>query len=148
MRPAGFFALPHLVATVSEFETEIQVRFRDLDPMGHVNNAVYATYLEQARVRYYADVLGADLEDVDTVIAHLEVDFERPIELEESVEVRVDVPEIGRSSLPMTYVVEADGEVAATGETVQVTWDRETGSAEPIPEPWRERIADFHGLDP
>lgn len=127
---------------MSTFETEIQVRFRDLDPMGHVNNAVYASYIEQARVRFYADRLDADLGDVDSVIAHLEVDYERPIGAVDAVEVTVDVPELGRSSIPMDYVVVADGDVAATASTVQVLLDREEGRPRPIPEEWRARILD------
>lgn len=125
---------------MSTFETEIQVRFRDLDPMGHVNNAVYASYVEQARVRYYAERLDADLDDVDSVIAHLEIDYERPIELVDAVLVRVDVPELGRSSIPMDYEILVEGDVAATASTVQVLVDREEGKPRPIPEEWRDRI--------
>jgi len=132
---------------MGRFETQLQVRFRDLDAMGHVNNATYATYLEQARVEYYAEVLDARLEDIDTVIAHLEIDYRRPIELGEAVVVGIDVEELGRSSFPMAYEVVADGEVAATAETIQVIWDSESGSSRPIPDDWRERILSYHGLD-
>ena len=132
---------------MSDFETGLKVRFRDLDAMGHVNNAVYASYLEQARVEYYEAVLSVGLQDIDTVIANLEIDYERPIELGESVRVGIDVAELGRSSFPMDYEVHADDELAATGRTIQVFWDRESGGARPIPDEWRERIETFHGLD-
>ena len=66
-----------------EYETELQVRFRDLDAMGHVNNAVYATYLEQARVDYYADVLGVGLDDIDTVLVNLEIDYRHEVTLDD-----------------------------------------------------------------
>jgi len=132
---------------MNRFQTEMKVRFRDLDALGHVNNAVYATYLEQARVEYYDEVLGLGLDEIDTVIAHQEIDYERPIELGESVEVRVGVPELGSSSFPMAYEVVADGEVAARGETVQVIWDPDSGRPRPMPEAWRDRIVAYHGLD-
>ena len=127
------FAADHL--------TEMQVRFRDIDAMGHVNNAVYATYLEQARTEYYRDVIGAKLSEVDTVLARLELDYASPIELGEEVTVATAIGELGRSSVPMDYEVRADGRVAATGHTIQVVFDRETGDSKPIPEEWREKIA-------
>ena len=132
---------------MSRFETDLEVRFRDLDAMGHVNNAVYATYMEQARVEYYAEVLDVGLADIDTVIAHLEIDYERPIELGEAVVVRIDVGTIGRASFPMAYEIVADGHVAARAETIQVFWDRESGTSRPIPAEWRDDIEAFHGLD-
>jgi len=58
-----------------EYETEIDVRYSDLDSLGHVNNAVYATYLELARVRYLQDAFDAPAEEPDFVVAHLELDF-------------------------------------------------------------------------
>jgi acyl-CoA thioester hydrolase len=59
------------------YTTDIEVRYRDLDTMGHVNNAVYATYLEQARMDYFRDLLGLTMDDVQGVIAHLEIDYHR-----------------------------------------------------------------------
>ena len=62
------------------FETEIAVRYRDLDTYGHVNNAVYATYVEQARLAYLTTVLGAETpRDLSIVIAELTVEFHAPI---------------------------------------------------------------------
>jgi acyl-CoA thioester hydrolase len=117
---------------------EIGTRFRDLDTNGHVNNAVYATYLEQARAALYEDRLDLDLGQVDTVLARLEIDFRAPIELDDDVTVAVDIGGIGRSSIPMDYEIRADGEVAATGHTVQVVFDRGTGESVPVPAEWRE----------
>ena len=114
--------------------------------MGHVNNAVYATYLEEARVAYFDAVLDAALHEVDTVLANIELEFRRPIELGDEVTVAVRIPELGESSIPMEYEVRADGEVAATGEAVQVVVDRELGSSKAIPDEWRDAIEAFEGL--
>ena len=132
---------------MSDFVADIDVRFSDLDPMGHVNNATYASYLEQARARYFQQVVGVALADVDTVLARLEIDFERPIEWGEAVEVAIEVDSLGRSSIPMAYEVTADGERAATAETVQVLVDRESGRSRELPEDLREAIAGFHGFE-
>ncbi|PSP16302.1 acyl-CoA thioesterase, partial [Halobacteriales archaeon QH_10_67_13] len=76
-------------------EVEVDVRYRDIDTMGHVNNAVYSTYLEQARIEYLEDVVGGDPLDVGAVLADLHVDFERPIRYGESVVVGTCVGELG-----------------------------------------------------
>lgn len=126
------------------YTAEIAVRFRDIDAMGHVNNAVYATYLEQARTEYFRDVLGADLSSVPTVLASMSMEFRRPVLLEDGVvTVEIDVPEVGESSLPMTYELRTDEEVVAEAESVQVAVD-ETGSSRPIPEAYRTAIVDYH----
>ena len=131
---------------MSQFSSDVQVRYRDIDAMGHVNNAVYATYLETARTDYFAEVLGEDLAAVPAVLARLELSYERPITLDQSVTVTIDVPELGRSSVPMEHEILADGERAATAESVQVFVDPESGGSIPIPEGMRERIEEFEGL--
>jgi len=127
------------------YEKEIDVRFRDYDMMGHVNNAVYATYLEQARVEYVEDVVGRELMDTGAVVADLHLDFERPVDWGDDVTVAVRAGELGTSSIPLEYEVHVDGEVAATGETLMVTFDPAAGEPRPMPDEWRERIREHEG---
>jgi acyl-CoA thioester hydrolase len=123
------------------FTVSVPVRFRDLDPMGHVNNAVYATYLEHARARYFRDVIGESLPTADTVLVHLSIDYRAPIDLDdESVTVALWIPRLGESSIPMEYEVRAGDRVAATAETVQVAFDRDAAESKPIPPAWRDAI--------
>jgi len=128
------------------FTTEVDVRFQDLDAMGHVNNAVYATLLEEARLAYFREVLDVPLHEVESVLASLELDFRRPVQSPGPVTVAVRVPELGRSSVPMDYEVRTDDAVAAEGHTVQVSVDAETGESRPVPDAWREQIREFEGL--
>ncbi len=121
------------------YTVDIDVRLRDVDFMGHVNNAVYATYLEQAREAFFEDVLDVSLVDVGTVLVNLEIDYRRPIEATDDVEITLDVRDLGSSSIPMEYEVRADGELAATARTVQVLVD-ESGDSKPLPAEWRSRI--------
>jgi acyl-CoA thioester hydrolase len=124
-----------------EYETELQVRFRDLDAMGHVNNAVYATYLEQARVDYYDDVLGVGLDDIDTVLVNLEIDYRHEVTLDDgTVTVAMGVRSIGESSVVVGYELRAGDRVAATAETTQVYVDPEAGTSRPLPEDWVETM--------
>jgi len=121
----------------------IEVRFRDLDALGHVNNAVYLTYLEVARVAYFSRLQRDWLEKGHFILARAEVDFLRPILLEDPVEVGVRVARLGRSSFDMEYLVLAAGEEAARGKTVQV-W-LEGGRPTPLPQEVRARIAEVEG---
>jgi acyl-CoA thioester hydrolase len=127
------------------YEKEMEVRFRDLDMMGHLNNAVYATYLEQARVEYIEDVVEQPLMEIGAVVADLHLDFERPIDWGDDVVVAVRADELGTSSIPLEYEIRVDGDVAATAETLMVTFDPEAGEPRPIPDAWRERIQAHEG---
>jgi acyl-CoA thioester hydrolase len=122
------------------FHTPIQVRFRDVDSMGHVNNAVYASYLEQARADFYAEVVGERLHEVPTVLVTQRVDYRRPVEWGDDVTVALVVDDLGRSSVPMRYAVRTGDDVAAVASTVQVVVG-EDGDSAPVPDAWRERIA-------
>jgi len=125
---------------MATYTVDLEVRFRDLDPMQHVNNALYATYLEQARSRFSEDVLGMPLADLDTVLAQVEIAFERPIEGTGTVTVEMEFGDLGRSSIPVEYELFFEGERVATARSVQVYFDRETGESKPIPEDLRERM--------
>ena len=132
---------------MNPYTTEIDVRFRDIDAMDHVNNAVYATYLEQARAEYYRDVLDADLSALATVLASLSIDFRRPIELTDgAVAVAMDIAELGTSSVTMAYDVRTDDELVAEAETTLVSLDPDAGEPAPIPEEYRSAIESYHGM--
>ncbi len=126
------------------FETELSVRFRDLDVLGHVNNAVYATYLEHARLRYFDHVLDVPWEEREMVLANLNIEFNRPVTDEGgTVRIACGVTELGTSSFRMnSRVSSGDGEEpAATAETTLVAI--EDGHPREIPSSWRERFIDF-----
>jgi acyl-CoA thioester hydrolase len=129
---------------MSEFEhvVPLAVRLRDLDPQNHVNNAVYGTYLEQARVDYLDTVLPGRLEDRNLVLASMTVDFQRPILREDDLAVALGTTALGESSFTMAYEVRGNGDVVATAETTQVHLGAD-GSPAPLPESWRAAIADY-----
>ncbi|MFB6156204.1 MAG: acyl-CoA thioesterase [Haloferacaceae archaeon] len=121
------------------YETEIDVRYRDLDSLGHVNNAVYATYFELARLRYLRNGVDAPAAQPNFVVAHLELDFRRPITDISTVSVGLGVVEVGETSFRIAYEVRSEGTVSAQGETVQVTVD-EDGSPTAMPDSWRSHL--------
>lgn len=128
---------------MAEYATEVElpVRYRDIDSLGHVNNAVYVTYLEQARVEYVRSVFDTTPLEPGFVVAGLSIDYEQPITLGDDVVVALGATEIGTSSITIDYEVRADGNLAATAETTVVSVDPDSGEPRPVPEAWRERIA-------
>jgi len=127
------------------FTTTVPVRYRDLDPLGHVNNVVHASYMEEGRVDYFKSLLGVDLATVDTVVASQSIDYRTPIELGDEVVVEVRVEDLGTTSLPTEYELRVDESVVATGSVVQVVYDGEAGEPKPIPDGWRSTIEAFEG---
>ena len=119
-----------------QYETDIPVRYADQDTLGHVNNAVYATYLEEARISYFREVLGETLTDRSMVVANLEIDFLAPV-TSERVVVGVEVADVGARSFTLEYSIEAEDTIAATATTVQVHIDPETGDPKSVPDDWR-----------
>lgn len=125
------------------YESELKVRFRDLDPLGHVNNAVYASYCEQARIEFLREVF--EMEEMNIVLANIEIDYRRPIEGLGELTVGLDVTEVGNSSFEMSYELRFDGEVVATASTVLVVIDPETRKPTRVPDEWRETVEELHG---
>ena len=129
------------------YKATIPVRFRDLDKLGHVNNAVYATYLGEASSQYYDAVVGGTAAHQETPLVHLEIDYRCPIEGTDEVEVRVSVTDLGDTSITMEYEIYTDATLAATGRTVQVLFDSESESTVSVPDRWRESITRFEDAD-
>lgn len=117
------------------FIHEIHPRFRDLDALGHVNNAVLVTFLEQARFHWWRGFLaGRPFEAEGFLIARVEADYKIPILLEDQVRIEVRCTRIGTSSFELAYRVlrGADGALFAEGKTVQVMLDFKTNRPTPL----------------
>jgi len=119
-----------------------RVRFRDLDPMGHVNNAVFLTYIESARFAFLKHIGAAPtLEDMNLVVARVEIDFRAPVRLGDEIEVTARASRFGDKSFDLDHEVRVDGRIVAEAKTVLVTYDYSTHEAVPIPDEWREKLA-------
>ena len=118
------------------FELAVHVRFSDLDGMGHVNHAVFLSYLEEARVAFFKERTGKTrVEDYDFILARAEVDYQRPIHLGEEVRIRMWIERIGTKSFTFGYELAVGPAVAAKARTVQVFYDYTKGVSIPIPAP-------------
>jgi acyl-CoA thioester hydrolase len=99
------------------FEVPIQVRWRDVDALAHVNNATVITYVETARTELWRAEFGGGSE-IPFVVFRLEVDYRRQIELDDSVVVGLRVVDVRGARFTFEYRVEANGELAAEAKTV------------------------------
>jgi acyl-CoA thioester hydrolase len=126
-----------------------EVTFRDLDVFGHVNNAVYLTYIETARIRYLRDVLGIEsLEDLLVIVAKVHIDFRSRASLGERLEVGTRISRIGSKSFDMDHSIHGpDGRLVAEARTTLVTFDYHGDSTMPVPDIWRERIESYEARD-
>ncbi len=132
--------------------TSIEVRFRDVDAFGHVNNAVFLSYVEQARILYLREVLDTtvtlrSVEELPMILGRLEIDFRAPIFFGETVEVETHVDWIGRSSFAMSHrlTAGADAHRAADVTTVLVAYDYERNEPMAVPDAWRARMTEREG---
>ena len=134
------------------FFQPIVVRYGDLDPQGHVNNAGFITYMEHARVSYIRQLGlwdGKTFLEIGFILARVELDYKAPILMTDEVEVGVRVSRLGNKSLDMEYLIKESvtGIVFAEGKTVQVAYDYHDKKTIPLLESWREAILEFEGED-
>ena len=128
------------------FSHHLDVRFRDCDPMGHVNNAVYLTYFEQARFAHWRSLSGAGLSESPgdlpgVILARVEVDYKLPARYGETLEVRIGLAGIGRTSFTYDYeIVSAAGQLVAMGRSVQVMFDYTKNAPVPVPDDIRRLL--------
>jgi len=141
------------------FSTSIKIRFRDLDAFGHVNNAVYFTYMEMARTEYFTHVGLLKREQslsfsenerppVFFILAEAACQFKAPIQMDTQLIVKTRVHSLRNSSFSMEYhfVDQATGQIVAIGRTINVTYDYSASRSVPMPKEWRAALTTFEGL--
>lgn len=121
---------------------KIQVRFTDLDVLGHVNNNIYLSYFEMARVHYFRELLGIDWDwkKNTVVLAKNEVEYIQPVLLTHQPEVFMFTEHIGTKSFTLSYELKVNGIIFAKGRSVLVAFDGENGVSMEIPSKMREAL--------
>ena len=129
-----------------------EVRYGDLDPQGHVNNAKYLTYFEQARVHYLIQ-LGLFSRDqsfmeIGVVIADIHIAYHAPTHYQDNIKVGVKTIKLGGKSIVLEQcVMDADtGKIMASGKVVMVTFDYKDLKSIPVPVEWKKKFSEFEGL--
>lgn len=133
-----------------KYKTAIETRFADFDMMGHVNNAVYFTYLEIARTKYWNHAIQWDWKKTGVVIAQASLDYILPVLLTDKISMYVRTSKIGNSSFELEYIlvklVHGKEEICNRGKTTCVAFDYATKRSFPVPKEERERMITFEQL--
>jgi acyl-CoA thioester hydrolase len=118
------------------------VRFRDVDGWGHVNNAVYLTFCEEARMAFLAHLgVLTGIEDATMILARIEIDFRSQLSANEEVAIGTKVTGFGTKSFQLGHRLEAGGRLVAEASTVLVAYDYARSESVELPPTWRERLA-------
>ena len=130
--------------------TQVQLRFNDIDVLGHVNNSVYFQFFDLAKTEYFAGLkVNADINwcRPSIVIANVNCSFLVPTVFQEPVEVLTQCAHLGNKSLTLLqHLINRDTrELKATCATVMVNLDPETNQPSPLPQVWRDAIVAFEG---
>ena len=127
----------------------VSVRWRDTDPMGHVNNAVYFTYFEVGRTEYLRAIglrrTGDPFKDAPFILVSAACEYHAPVAYGERVVVQARVSRLGRKSFDFEYLVTAGRKRVATGRSVQVAYDYKTGVTREIPALFKRLIRRYEG---
>ena len=122
----------------------LQVRFNDIDMMGHVNNAVIMEFFDYGKMKYFEQLgINVEKEEVTIVIVHYETDFVGQIYLNAATEVRTKVESIGHKSLHVLQHIVSDGQLKAVCRTVMSGYNRSAKTSAPIPETMKKAISDY-----
>lgn len=126
------------------FLYNVRVEWRDLDAAGHVNHAVYLTYMESARTAaYFALVRGKRASDLDIILARAVVDYRSAATMHDELVVEVRPGRVGESSFTLLYTIreKKTGRVVVEGETVQVCYDYAANAKKRMSDPLRARLS-------
>ena len=133
-------------------KTPIQIRFKDIDALNHVNNANHITYFELARVKYFDDVVNEEVNwsEQGIILAKITVDYKAPVYFKDKLFVYTKCTRLGNKSFDLAYslVREENGKETelASGSSVQVCFDYRKQTTISIPESWKKKVQVFEGI--
>jgi acyl-CoA thioester hydrolase len=131
-------------------KTPLEIRFVDIDAFGHVNNANYLSYIEQARIRYFNEVVKTPVEweKQGIILARAEVDYLFPLTLRDTIEIYTRCSRIGNKSFDLEYLIvrAKDGSIASKLRTVLVAYDYENQRSMLLPSSWSDLMRTYDSL--
>lgn len=138
-------------AETFQFSVPIQIRMSDLDPFVHVNNGVQCNFFDCGRSAYFEHVFGQPIDwaTLDLVLAHVELDFLKPIQIHDSIRCESKVYAMGNKSFKMIQQLRDTNtdEVKTMCHSVLVSIDRTSGATKPMNETYRQTICQFEKLE-
>ncbi len=129
------------------FKMKLDIRWSDMDEMRHVNNAVYLTYFEQARVYYFHEACEWNWNEIGAILANAHVDYLKPVVFPNPTFVYVRTSRLGNKSFETQYLitsfVNGKEELTTTGYSTMVLFDYKTNTSVVMPDSLRERIRNY-----
>lgn len=130
-----------------KYSTPIPIRFSDIDAFGNVSNTIYLTYFEIARSNYWKEIIQWDRQQTGVILGRSEINYLKPLALEDQVKCYVRTSRIGNSSFDVAYVLvklTPNGEeICTTGKSVCISYDYSTKKPIPIPKNERHRMIEY-----
>ena len=127
--------------------TPVQIRFNDIDILGHVNNAVYQHYYDYARVNYFKKIVGdiVDWKKYSLILASIKIDYFSPVNLNDEIEVETRVEMLGNKSISMKQklIKTKTREIVSSNRAVLVAYDSELNQTIDIPDDWKNKFVSF-----
>lgn len=125
----------------------VDIRWSDMDELGHVNNAVYLTYFEQARVYYFQESCEWNWKETGVILANAHIDFLRPVIFPNPTYIHLRTSKIGNKSFELQYLITSEikgrEKLATTGYTTLVIYDYQKQASAPMPDFLREKIMNY-----
>ena len=137
---------PHDIPSISVFKNRlpIQIRFSDVDVVGHVNNIVYFAFYDTGKAAFMSELMGKQItwDKVETVVANVDCAFIAPIFYGEQIEVLTTCTSVHDKSFRLLQMLRntLTGEVKSLCETIMVSFDPDTQKAAPLRDDWREKL--------
>lgn len=144
---------PHNLPDIREFRShvDLQIRFNDIDILGHVNNTVYFSFYDTGKAYYLMNARQGEMDykKVETVIANIDCAFIHPIFFGQEIEVYTKCTSMSDKSFKLLQLIveKGEGRICSIAETVMVSIDTESKTAIPIPDRWRKQFSEFEGKD-
>ena len=120
--------------TYDKFVTDIQLRYGDIDALGHVNNAAYLTYYELARVNFLKNFYKIKADEIGIVIARAEIDFLKPIHFEDKIHVKTDISKVGKTSITFSHKIYSDDGTIYSNAVIVGVFVDQNGKSRNVPE--------------
>ncbi len=131
--------------------TKIQIRFNDVDIVGHINNAVQVSYLDYGKIKYYEHVKQnvINWHEAEFVVVNINVNYIEPIFMHEHIEVLTKIIEIGNKSVKMLQIIREteNGRVKTVAQTVMCGFDPKTSTSVVVSDTWRDLIRKFENME-
>ena len=137
----------HEKTITSPYTNSIEVIFRDVDSFGHVNNAVYFTYLETVRTKYFRELkTQSGVDAMDVIVAQATCNYRSPAYIEERLNISVGITRFGNKSFDCMYIINTDkGRKIASAKTIQVAYDYKTNATVIVPEVFKQAVIEYQG---